>query len=437
MTSKKPDSTISEVSRQGGRSKHLGPIIVDLGHGKINPDVVSSFEVQKVSYDFKSSNPRDEVPIGASPSLNVELKLDELVYSSEAPSVKQINSNEPYQKTFLAIRNKTTNKIRLIEANSITLGAIVKPPPSTNPILIEEEMKRGDNDIESNKATTGPESEKKKAENRLAMNKNLVREFGQKKGKRIYEQNDRMQINPDLLDDKLSRAAMTVEKSSLEQKDTPEENAPIAPPRNGEATIVEQVYTLENGILNSDEIIKLKAAATKLCEEYTTVEKIQHGAQTKYFSDIFAKILKKEYKEFDSDNLAIAIYMEAIINFINMKAREVAKGPKAMQQFVPIELRQKVFRMFTDEQKNIVPATRDSAVCYVIVLALMAHKYCVEFSDLSSSIRGKADQLKKLIRVTGARLITDVPTKTSCVVLKLPLDTYDPSVVVKGRKGRK
>ena len=147
--------------------------------------------------------------------------------------------------------------------------------------------------------------------------------------------------------------------------------------------------------------------------------------------------MKKEYKEFDSDNLAIAIYMEAIINFINMKSREVAKGPKAMQQFVPIELRQKVFRIFTDEQKNIVPATRDSAVCYVIVLALMAHRNCVEFSDLSSSIRGKADQLKKLIRVTGARIITDVPTKTTCVVLKLPLDTYDPSVVVKGRKGRK
>merc|ERR1719350_899386 len=213
-------------------------------------------------------------------------------------------------------------------------------------------------------------------------------------------------------------------------------DAPTAPPRNSEATNVQQVYTLENGILSSDEMIKLKAAATKLCEEYTTLEKIEHGAQTKYFSDFFAKILN-EYKEIDSDNLAVAIYMEAILNFINMKAREVAKGPKAMQQFVPIELRQKVFRIFTDEQKNIVPATRDSAICYVIVLALMVNRYCVEFGDLSSSIRGKADQLKNLIRVTGASILTDVPTKLTCVVLKLPLDTHGPSVVVKGRKGRK
>ena len=52
--------------------------------------------------------------------------------------------------------------------------------------------------------------------NRLAVNKNLVREFGQKKGKRMYEQNDRMQVDADKLDDKLSRAAMTVDQSSLE-----------------------------------------------------------------------------------------------------------------------------------------------------------------------------------------------------------------------------
>ena len=66
----------------------------------------------------------------------------------------------------------------------------------------------------------------------------------------------------------------------------------------------------------------------------------------------------------------------------------------------------------------------------------MVNNYCVEFSDLTSSLRIKADQLKRLIRVTGARLQLDVPTKNTFVVLKLPLDVFDPSAPVKKMKRR-
>ena len=424
-------SKISEVLRQGGRRKRVGPILVNFGHAKLNPDAAKEFEVPNVLYEFKSKN--DEVQVGTAPNINVNLRLNKIDYSSEAPSVKQINLARPYQTTFLAIRNKKTKRIKLIEANTITLGAKITPPPTSNSVLIEEEMKR--NDEELNKNETNDEA-KIQSENRLAMNKKLVGEFGQKKGKRMYEQNDRMKVNPEMLNDKLSDAAMKVDESSLETLNTTKNDNPVTltPPCNRNATQKELVYTLENGILNQDELTKLRSAAAAVVQEYSTVAKVKNGTQTKKFSDFFGKILIRELDNSESQTLAIAMYMEAIINFIGLRAKEFNKGPRGMQDFVPFDIRQKIFNLFTNDQNNIVPTTRDSAICYIIVLSLMANRYCVEFSDLTSSIRVKADQLKKLVKVTGARFQTDVPTQKTFVILKIPLDFFDPTAMVRKAK---
>ena len=426
-------SVISDVLRQGGRRKRVGPILVNFGHAKLNPDVIADFESPEVSYEFKSFNKNDEVKVGAVPKLDVNLCLNEINYSSEAPSVKQLNNARQFQTTFLAVRNKKTKRIKLIEANTITLGAKTKPPPTSNSVLIEEEMKRNEEEMRKKE---GLDEDKLKSENRLAMNKKLVGEFGQKKGKRMYEQNDRMKVDSELLNDKLNHAAMTVDDSSLETLNTSKNDSPatLTPPCNRDATFKEQVYTLENGILNQDEQSKLRTAAAALLEQYSTVSQIKTGIQNKKFSDFFGKILIRELINSDHQALAIAIYMEAIINFISLRARELNKGARGMQDFVPFEIRQKVFNLFTNDQNSIVPTTRDSAICYVIVLSLMVNKYCVEFSDLTSSIRVKAEQLKKLVKVTGARFQTDIPTQKTFVILRIPLDFFDPSATLRKAK---
>ena len=426
-------STISEVLRQGGRRKRVGPILVNFGHAKLNPEMINQFETPNVSYEFKSMNKDNEVKVGAMPKLDINLSLNDINYSSDAPSVKQLNLANPHQTTFLAIRNKKTKRIKLIEANTITLGAKTTPPPTSNSVLIEEEMKRNDEEMNKNE---GVDDAKLKSENRLAMNKKLVGEFGQKKGKRMYEQNDRMKVDQETLNDKLSHAASQVDNSSLETLNTSTVETPVTltPPCNRNATQKEQVYTLENGILSQDEQSKLKTAASVLIEEYKTVMQVKNAIQNKKFSDFFGKLLMRELVNSDPQSLAIAIYMEAIINFIGLRARELSKGPRGMQDFVPFEIRQKVFNLFTNDQNNIVPTTRDSAICYVIVLALMCNRYCVEFSDLTSSIRVKAEQLKKLVKVTGARFQTDIPTQKTFVVLKIPLDFFDPAATVRKAK---
>ncbi len=69
------------------------------------------------------------------------------------------------------------------------------------------------------------------------------------------------------------------------------------------------------------------------------------------FSQLFGKIFIRDHRELEPTRLAVALYMEAIVHFIGLKSREFAKGPRGMQHFVPIELRQKVFRNFTNEQE--------------------------------------------------------------------------------------
>ena len=199
----------------------------------------------------------------------------------------------------------------------------------------------------------------------------------------------------------------------------------LTPPCNRNATEKELVYSLENGILNQSELAKLQAAATSLAEEYCSDELIKVGIYKKEFSEFFGKILLREHKEIESINLAIAIHMEAIIQFIGLQRRDFSKGPKGLPNFIPLDIREKVFRTFTNDQNNVVPTTKDSAICYVIVLALMINKYRIAFSDLTSSIRVKADQLQKLIKLTGARIFTDA--NKTYVELKIPLETFDPT----------
>jgi len=426
---------ISEVLRQGGRSRRIGPIVVKFEHAELKPESINDFDLPIVEHDFESKN---EIPLGEAPSLKVELKLDGTTYSSNAKSVR---CNGPqYLRNFLAIRNKKTNKTRLVEVNNVTLGAITSPPSSTNHVLAL--LKQEDNKSDAN--NNAPDIKAKKKEEQYAKNKSLIQEFGQTKGKRMYSQNDRMQVNPEVLQDKLSKAAMSVEEPSfndsisLENLLTKKKNsaslemelATLIPPCNRNATEVELVYSLENGILNQREIAQLQSAATSLAEEYNSEELIREGIRKKVFSEYFGKILIKEHKEIESIALAVAIYMEGIIKFIGINRRDFTKGPKGMSNFIPLELREKIFRVFTNDQNNIDPTSRDSAICYVIILALMISKYRIEFSDLTSSIRIKSEHLKKLIKVTGARIFLDAD-KITRVQLKLPLEIYDPSAQFK------
>jgi len=434
---RKERTLISGVHRQGGRQGRLGPVLVGFEHGQVDPESFRhmSPELRHEFASTTSSTGEDMGPaVGATPKLELNIATDKLSYSSSAKSVKSRMGGNPYQRTLLAIRNKRTHRVKLIETSSVCVGALVEPPASTNSILLKEELAKAQEEEEASK----DDEEKRLA--RLTMNKHLVGEFGQTKGKRAYEQADRMKVESNVLSDKLSRAAMAVDQASVA---LPTDLAAastadaLIPPCNREAVLVNDVYKLDD-MLTKDELKALGEAADELLENYKAKEDIDAGVEARTLSKLFASHLAGG-KAGGKRSLATAIYMEAIVQFVNMGQAGFSKGPRGIRQaHIPLLIKQKVFREFTSLQGTVSPETRDKAMCHVIVLALIASSvFNADFSLISASLRVKADQVKRLSRLVGATVQTDALTKRSFIVLKLPLASFDMTATYKKRGGKR
>ena len=113
-------------------------------------------------------------------------------------------------RTYLAIRDRRTGLSKLVEANSVTVGAVVKPPESTNDQVrmsvarskLAEEHGAMSKEV---KEFDDPKESKKK----------LVQVFGQAKGQRMYSLSDRMAVEDEQLENKLRNAAMNVSEKAM------------------------------------------------------------------------------------------------------------------------------------------------------------------------------------------------------------------------------
>ncbi len=111
---------------------------------------------------------------------------------------------------------------------------------------------------------------------------------------------------------------------------------------------MEEVYRLED-ILNESELESLTASADQLMIEFDTLEKIESGIKGKKFTEILAVALRQQLRAVDQQKVAIAIYLESIVKFLNMRSNDFAHGLKALPWFVPIGLKHKVFNSFMEE----------------------------------------------------------------------------------------
>ena len=182
---------ITDVQKQ--KNSRPGPIMVHFEHGKMNPDRCGDFSANAdYSYPDEASSGGDK---RKRPKIDLAIKGPHLNYNNAVKSVGGCASSD-HLVTYIGIRDKTTNTMRLVEANVITVGAEISPPVSTNPILREKELEELD--------------EEDVRAQRMEMKKHLVRSFGQAKGQKMYEQQDRMNVKSEALQNKLSRAAMGV-----------------------------------------------------------------------------------------------------------------------------------------------------------------------------------------------------------------------------------
>ena len=357
-----------------------------------------------------------EWPGQSDPGLVVQLSTDHMTYSSNANS-----PTNQYYNTFVALRDKTTGKTRLLQANETILSPRITYPSTKNPLLLQEKV------------------ENKTFAEKMEASKHLIKSFGQAKGARFYDQQDRMRVDTTQVEEKVMKAAGAVTEDRLAA--APEAEAvQIIPKRNSEAGRREQVYLLED-ILSKVELKHLTEAGENILQDYKTLADLKEAQKNRQLSALGVELLNKCINmDGEVGNLAaITLFLEGIVKFSRLRQGEMRKGEKSLQQFLPLNIKKKIFTHFSvntgTSNRIVTPELTDRAICHVIVLGLLANNFKLDTSLLTESIRVRPDHMKKLVAMVGAHLTNDTVNQSQYIVLKLPLANFNVNYM--GKKKNK
>jgi len=391
------------------------------GIGKIGP-ILPSFKHAPCSSISLAASTRDctvtaNWPGQSDPGLEVRLSTDHMTYSSTTNA-----TTNQYYNTFVALRDKSSGKTRLLQANETVLSPKINYPSTKNPLLLQENV------------------ELKTFAEKMEASKHLIKSFGQSKGARFYDQQDRMRVDTSQVEEKVLKAAGAVTEDRLIA--APEaEVVQIVPTRNDQANRREQVYLLED-ILSKVELKHLIDAGETLLQDYKTMADLKEAQKNRQLSALGVELLNKCMNmEGEIGNLAaIALFLEGIVKFSRLRIGEMRKGEKSLQQFLPLNIKKKIFSHFSvsngTSNRIVTPELTDRAICHVIVLGLLASNFKLDTSLLTESIRVRPDHLKKLVAMVGAHLSNDSVNQSQHIVLKLPLANFNVNYVGK-RKNKK
>jgi len=388
---------ISEVSKQSSRSGKLGPVLTSFHHAALDTSCLSSSPSTSLSLvSWQQDVPRLEVTVDSG--------------SVSYHSQKQENTSG--MTTYLGIRDKVTGKTRLIETNSVVLRADVTYPPTTNPTLLAE----------------GPGKDITYVQ-RMEASKHLIKSFGQQKGSRFYEQQERMRIESSQADMRASKAAMGADLDvTAEVTGAPINKESLLPMRNLDATSPEDVYKVEE-ILTERERTALSEAAGQMLESHDTLEKLKEEQKNRQLSGMGVALLDKALKATHKDlgHVGLLLFFEGCVRFSRLRAPDLRKGVRALQPFLPIFVRQKILDLFSElsgSDRVVSPELADKAKCYIIVLALLLQGLSVEVSQLTEALFVRPDHLRKLVSVVGARMEGDSNGQGQKIMLRLPLASF-------------
>jgi len=285
-------------------------------------------------------------------------------------------------------------------------------PPTTNPTLLAE----------------GPGKDITYVQ-RMEASKHLIKSFGQQKGSRFYEQQERMRIESSQADMRASKAAMGADLDiGGEVAAAPINKESLVPMRNLDATSAEDVYKVEQ-ILTERERVALSEAAGQMLESHDTIEKLKEEQKNRQLSGMGVALLDKALKAAHKDlgQVGLLLFFEGCVRFSRLRAPDLRKGVRALQPFLPIFVRQKILDLFSElsgSDRVVTPELADKAKCYIIVLALLLQGLSVEVSQLTEALFVRPDHLRKLVSVVGARMEGDSNGQGQKIMLRLPLTSF-------------
>nr|CAH0102432.1 unnamed protein product [Daphnia galeata] len=376
------------------RGKKLEPLRIQFSHCQ-TPLKTESLKMMKSGIFSDNKNKNEYVAV-------CQVADQQYVGSTKGQNQKES------QNLYIALRNKVTNKVKLVEISKVLLSPAVQYPPTTNSVL-----NLIDNDGSSKKD----------------MEKEFVHRFGMLKGQRMYDQAERLSVKAESVRANLENAAdgTTIQNCELVLPKSSDSFEAMLPPRRSDSNLPSQVYEIEN-IISLNDMAALEENSLILMADEPDVE----VDKFKQFSDYFTKEFKRLKstsldKEEKLQRVKALLYTEGLIKFSAIKKKSITPGvlDESLPTAIPDTVKRSIREKFSCKQGptwGLTTMCRDKTICHAIALALVIGNCSIDAENFTSSVKVEMKLLESLIRVVGAHIekskSNDVHSK---IILKIPL----------------
>lgn len=297
------------------------------------------------------------------------------------------NENSLCRKIIL-LRNRKTNKVRLLETSQVTVKKVLKDGVSEGNLIYE------------------------KTSHQYTRN-DLSKKFGSKKSIRATEVGQRMNVANELIKEQLEStvADVSIDDSDVAAISAEQSLCNCLPPWNRSASEVKDVYRLKD-ILTKTERKSIAEEAQNILSEPPDVNDSRYSF---YFNVLFQKM----GTSIKLKPVQCLLYADCIVKFLKLNPK-LLKRHDAAKLICPYSelIGNKILDTFTVPPGRSRPALmRDKAICYLMVVTLLACNYVINLDTISQAV-GQLG-LKKLVPMAKSVGLTS--KSKDLWQLKLPL----------------
>ncbi|CAD6993052.1 uncharacterized protein LOC101448645 [Ceratitis capitata] len=289
--------------------------------------------------------------------------------------------------TYICVRNKITNKVRIIPIEQATLNNNVYNTLEHKPLPIMT------------------------AEHTKAV---LLKQFGGRKAARYASNQENNKVNVEVLKNDLDNTVRETDFTSevVEKPDT-EHNFDILRPKfNKDATKLEDIYDV-NDIVPAELLERLDQEAKVVYS--TTIDKLP--IKSEYLCNCIKRIQDSSPTPAGFLNLKLIIYMDCLLNLLKTRVRSI----KSVElSGITEKAENDVRTRFSDPHSkpfSRTSHTSEKALCHFIVLALIiSENFTVDLNILAQELCVSKVKLIKFAHIVNAMR----SAKTDLLTLRLP-----------------
>ncbi|XP_046402287.1 uncharacterized protein LOC124168199 isoform X2 [Ischnura elegans] len=349
---------MGKISRKGVVSEvilakdRLPPIIVDFENGDVDPEELGCLSVNV------HRCPRTEQRL-------VSTTCDGIGYRGTCKN--------PLLRRFIAIRNKTTKEVKLVEAAMCTLSPCFAQAKSVKLDLSAKEIRA-----------------------------ELAKAYGTKVRRMNAILAETLVLNPDEVKQAAADVEITEEQLLQVNQVKVDPVFEVLPPHNRETKVIEEVYKLEDILVEEiihyfdDEVFRIMNASQ---------EELKENNLSEFFFSSWV-ILQLKHDNMDKKILCLKslLFIECLGHLLQTPAQAMKKANMSACYFSE-SLSDYILSMFTTKMisgRSCTKAQQDKAMCYVLVLCFLNFDYKVDItplvtvtkSSITSSRNSLAEEMK-------------------------------------------